>query len=130
MSAMKSADGVESVTASAPAAPPGDGDSAEPVSRPWVEYAAMPIEEQLAAWDKSWAVRSVAAFRRDLPELLRIAEGKWVLYVRGKQMRIADTKTELHAYCIHEMLLNADEYAVCYIHGGSYDGEVVGGMGL
>jgi hypothetical protein len=125
MSATKGAGDVEAVAAESPSTQPaGDGSADEPVTRPWAEYAAMPIEEQLAEFEKSWAVKSVAAFRRDLPELLRVAEGKWVLYVRGQRVRIADESTELYAYCMEELRLNEDEYVVCYIHGGEYEGAV------
>lgn len=125
MSAMKSAGEAEPEAAET-ALPPHDDEaaSADAPTHPWAYYAAMPIEDQLAAWEKSWAVKSVAAFRRDLPELLRVAAGKWALYVRSQRVRVAESDDDLYLYCINDLHLNEDEFAVCYIHGGTYDGAV------
>lgn len=42
---------------------------------------------------------AVAAFRRDLPGLLRTHPGQWVAYHGGRRIGFADSKTLLIRYC-------------------------------
>jgi hypothetical protein len=59
--------------------------------------------------------RSLAAFARDLPLLLETNPRRWVAYVDGNQLRIADTQTELYRQCLYELGLQHDQFIVTLI---------------
>lgn len=59
--------------------------------------------------------RCLEAFARDLPELLHTHHDKWVAYVNGERLRIADTQTELTRECLYERGLPHEEFVVFYI---------------
>ena len=52
---------------------------------PWYERPIPPM-----------VVRSQAAFRRDLPQLLKKYEGRWVAYNGDRQVAIGRSKTKLY----------------------------------
>jgi hypothetical protein len=56
--------------------------------------------------------RCLAAFARDLPDLLRAHAGKWVAYANGERLRIANTQTELYRECLHDRGLPHEKFIV------------------
>ncbi len=88
------------------------------------EIAPAPVggnQQSLATGDLAFvheetgATRSADAFRKDLPELLRSAPGRWVAYAHGNRVRIAGSQTELYRYCLDELDLEHDEFIVACI---------------
>ena len=55
---------------------------------------------------------SLAAFERERRELFRTDPFRWVAYRDGKQLRLADTQTELYRYCLRELGLSQDDFLV------------------
>jgi hypothetical protein len=77
---------------------------------PPFQYTPSPAQE-----------RCLEAFARDLPELLRTHAGKWVAYINGERLRIADTQTELDRECLYDRGLPHEEFVVFYIYAGALE---------
>ena len=58
-------------------------------------------------------LRSQAAFRRDLPQLLKKYEGRWVAYNGDRQVAIGRSKTQLYQQCLNEGLDDNDFVVRC-----------------
>ncbi|QJW99407.1 hypothetical protein [Frigoriglobus tundricola] len=55
------------------------------------------------------------SFARDLPALLDTPPLRWVAYVDGNQVRIADTQAELYRHCLNELGLDHDRFIIACI---------------
>jgi hypothetical protein len=77
---------------------------------PPFQYTPSPAQE-----------RCLEAFARDLPELLCTHDGKWVAYINGERLRIADTQTELDRECLNDRGLPHEEFVVFYIYAGALE---------
>jgi len=77
---------------------------------PPFQYTPSPAQE-----------RCLDAFARDLPELLSTRAGKWVAYINGERLRIADTQTELDRECLYDRGLSHEEFVVFYIYAGALE---------
>ena len=70
---------------------------------PWYDRPVPPM-----------TLRSQAAFRRDLPQLLKKYEGRWVAYNGDRQVAIGRSKTKLYQQCLDQGL-DEEEFVVRYI---------------
>ena len=73
--------------------------------------------------------RSLDAFRRDLPRLLKTHYGKWVAYHGDAQVGFGRTETELYAKCLAQGM-KRDEFLVCSIEPEIPDEEICWSYGL
>ena len=48
----------------------------------------------------------------DLPLMLKSHRGKWVAYGDGRQLRYANSQSELYRYCLKELGLTHDRFVV------------------
>ena len=64
--------------------------------------------------------QSIAAFRRDLPELCNTHYGKWVAYHGDERIGFGRTETELYEECFRRGLTR-DDFVVCRIEPGAFD---------
>ena len=67
--------------------------------------------------------RCMDSLSRDLPRLLVEHPRRWVAYVDGELLRVADTQTELYLQCLDELGLPHDQFIVAGI-GPDCGGEV------
>jgi hypothetical protein len=74
--------------------------SPSPVSALLTEAAAHQLEIALNETFPPLILQARAAWRRDLPTLLKTHPGKWVAYHGNKQIDIASRKTELFQQCL------------------------------
>lgn len=65
-------------------------------------------------------VKSIAAFRRDLPELLQRHRGSWVAYHGDERIGIGKTQTRLYEECFGRGLTR-DDFVVCGVEEGTFD---------
>jgi hypothetical protein len=56
--------------------------------------------------------RSQAAFRAELPELLKHHSRKWVAFADGKMVRLGNTRMELYRHCLKDLGLTHDRFVV------------------
>lgn len=73
--------------------------------------------------------RSLDAFRRDLPRLLKTHYGKWVAYHGDAQLGFGRTEKELYEKCLARGM-KRDEFLVCSIEPEIPDKEISGSYGL
>jgi hypothetical protein len=59
--------------------------------------------------------RCLEAFARDLPELLETHPYRWVAYVDGTRLRLANTQTELYRQCLYDLDLPHETFIVCQV---------------
>jgi len=64
--------------------------------------------------------KSIDAFRRDLPELLKTHEGKWVAYHGDEQVGFGRTQTGLYQECFRHGLTR-DDFVVAFVEPGAFD---------
>ena len=64
--------------------------------------------------------KSIAAFRRDLPELLKTHGGRWVAYHGDERIGFGRRETPLYQECLRRGL-SADEFVVCGIEACAFD---------
>jgi hypothetical protein len=64
--------------------------------------------------------RSIDAFRRDLPEMLKTHYGKWVAYNGDKRIGFGRTETDLYEECFR-LGLTRDDFVVSAIEPGAFD---------
>ena len=82
------------------------------------------LRELLAA-DPLPAIRkSIEAFRRDLPELLKSYPGKWVAYHGDERVGIGKTETELYQRCFARGLTR-DDFIVGFTEPGAFEDEEI-----
>ena len=67
--------------------------------------------------------QSLAAFRRDLPELLKTARGKWVAHHGPQQVGIARTAATLYQRCFRQGLKD-HQFLVSHISPEIPDDEI------
>lgn len=69
--------------------------------------------------------KSIAAFRRDLPELLKRHRGSWVAYHGDERIGFGTTQTRLYEQCFGRGL-RRDDFVVCGVEEGTFDpdGEI------
>jgi hypothetical protein len=70
---------------------------------PWYEREVHPMTQ-----------RSQAAFRRDLPQLMKKYKGRWVAYNGDLPVAIGRSKHKLYQQCLDEGL-DEDEFVVRFI---------------
>jgi hypothetical protein len=66
--------------------------------------------------------RSMAAFRRDLPQLLKTHPRRWVAYHGDEQLGFAHRQTPLYQSCL-ERGLPHDQFVVCLIEPAAAEDE-------
>jgi hypothetical protein len=76
------------------------------------------LPEEVIRANKPIFVRSLKAFYRNLPELLKRHEGKWAAYYGDECVGIARTQTELWERCLRRGL-KEDEFVVLYVFTGA-----------
>ena len=64
--------------------------------------------------------KSIEAFRRDLPELLKTHRGKWVAYHGNKRIGFGKTETSLYQECFRRGLTR-DDFIVGFVTPGAFD---------
>lgn len=64
--------------------------------------------------------KSIDAFRRDLPEMLKTHRGKWVAYSGDERIGFGKTQTELYRECFRRGLTR-DDFVVCGVAEGTFD---------
>ena len=64
--------------------------------------------------------KSIDAFRRDLPRLLKTHKGKWVAYHGDDQVGFGRTQTELYQECFRRGLTR-DDFIVGFVEPGAFD---------
>ena len=64
--------------------------------------------------------RSIDAFRRDLPELLKTHYGKWVAYNGDERIGFGRTETDLYEECFRRGLTR-DDFVVSAIEPCAFD---------
>lgn len=74
-------------------------------------------------------IRSLEAFRRDLPRLLETHYGKWVAYRGDERLGLGRTQTELYQQGFARGL-KADEFLVCSIEPEIPDEEITWSYGV
>ena len=67
--------------------------------------------------------RSLEAFRRDLPQLLRTHESEWVAYHGDERLGFAWQATTLHNRCIRRGL-KEDEFLVLFVMAETADEDI------
>jgi hypothetical protein len=66
--------------------------------------------------------KSIDAFRRDLPELLKTHPGRWVAYHGDERVGFGETQTELYQRCF-ALGLTRDDFIVGFTEPGAFDFE-------
>jgi hypothetical protein len=64
--------------------------------------------------------RSINAFRRDLPEMLKTQRGKWAAYHGDERLGFANTQTELYQLAFRQGLTR-HEFVVGLVEPGAFD---------
>jgi len=64
--------------------------------------------------------KSIDAFRRDLPELLKTHPGKWVAYHGDERVGFGKTETGLYQACFRRGLTR-DDFIVGFVTPGAFD---------
>lgn len=69
--------------------------------------------------------KSIEAFRRDLPEMLKKHRGRWVAYHGDERIGFGRRETPLYQECLRRGL-SRDEFIVCVVERDAFDpGEEV-----
>jgi len=91
---------------------------------------AVPADEVHADDDpvSPTLARSLDAFRRDLPALLKTHYGRWVAYHGDEQLGFGKTQTELARKCLARGL-KLDEFLVCSIEPEIADEDITWSFG-
>jgi hypothetical protein len=84
------------------------------------EERAAQLDTILNAGPLPMIQRSIDAFRRDLPELLKTHYHKWVAYHGDERIGFGRTETDLYEECFRRGLTR-DEFVVCGIDPGAFD---------
>jgi hypothetical protein len=64
--------------------------------------------------------KSIEAFRRDLPEMLKTRRGWWVAYHGGERIGFGRSKTDLYEECFRRGLTR-DDFVVCGVEESTFD---------
>ena len=64
--------------------------------------------------------KSIEAFRRDLPEMLKKHGGRWVAYHGDERIGFGRRETPLYQECLRRGL-SSDEFVVCVVEPGAFD---------
>ena len=64
--------------------------------------------------------KSIDAFRRDLPDMLKTHRGNWVAYHGDERMGFGKTETELYHECFRRGLTR-DDFVVCGVEESVFD---------
>ncbi len=83
------------------------------------EHAAR-VESLLHSEPLPMIQKSIAAFRRDLPELLKRHRGSWVAYHGDERIGFGKTQTRLYEECFGRGLTR-DDFVVCGVEEGTFD---------
>ncbi len=84
------------------------------------EERAAQLDALLSSEPLPMIQKSIDAFRRDLPELLKTHYRKWVAYNGDKRIGFGKTETELYEKCFRRGLTR-DDFVVCGIEPGAFD---------
>jgi hypothetical protein len=86
------------------------------------EQRAAKLRELLDSDVLPMIQKSIDAFRRDLPELLKTHPGKWVAYHGDKRVGFGKTETELYQRCF-ALGLTRDDFIVGFTEHGAFEPE-------
>lgn len=92
----------------------------EPSSPPAEEQRAVQLEQLLSSAPLPIIQKSIDAFRRDLPELLKTHRGKWVAYHGDERIGFGRTKTELCRESLRRGL-TPNQFVVCGVEESVFD---------
>ncbi len=92
----------------------------EPRPEPTDERRAAEIEELLHREPLPMIQKSIDAFRRDLPELLKKHRGRYVAYQGDERIGIGPSQIDLYETCFRRGLTR-DDFVVCGIDEGVFD---------
>ena len=84
------------------------------------EERAAKIQELMDAEPLPTIQRSIDAFRRDLPDMLKTHGGKWVAYHGDERLGFAKTQTELYQLGFRQGLTQHD-FIVAVVEPGAFD---------
>jgi len=84
------------------------------------EQRAARLRELLDSEPLPMIQKSIDAFRRDLPELLRTHPGRWVAYHGDERIGFGKTQTELYQRCFSQGLTR-DDFIVGFTEPGAFD---------
>jgi hypothetical protein len=84
------------------------------------EQRAARLRELLESEPLPMIQKSIDAFRRDLPELLRTHPGQWVAYHGDERIGFGRTETELYQRCFARGLTR-DDFIVGFTEPGAFD---------
>ncbi len=84
------------------------------------EQRATMLRELLDSEPLPMIQKSIDAFRRDLPELLKTHPGKWVAYHGDEQVGFGRTQTQLYQRCFARGLTR-DDFIVGFTEPGAFD---------
>jgi hypothetical protein len=81
---------------------------------------AAAVRALLEAEVPAMIARSIAAFRRDLPELLKTHRGRWVAYHGDERLGFGRRHTPLYQECLRRGL-SRDEFIVTVVEAWAFD---------
>ncbi len=84
------------------------------------EERAAKMQQLMDSDPRTIVKESIAAFRRDVPELLKTHRGKWVAYHGDELWGIGRTQTELYRQGFRRGLTRND-FIVGFIEPGAFD---------
>jgi len=88
------------------------------------EEQAAEIRKLLKSEPLPMIQKSIEAFRRDLPQILKSHRGKWVAYHGDERIGFGKTQTELYRKCFRRGLTR-DDFMVCGVNEGTFDPDDV-----
>jgi hypothetical protein len=84
------------------------------------EERAARLRELLDSEPLPMIQKSIDAFRRELPELLRTHPGRWVAYHGDQRVGFGKTQTELYQRCFAQGLTR-DDFIVGFTEPGAFE---------
>jgi hypothetical protein len=84
------------------------------------EERAAKLQELMASDPLPMIQKSIEAFRRDLPDIVRTHRGNWVAYHGDERIGFGKTQTELYMECFRRGLTR-DDFVVCGVEEGTFD---------
>ena len=80
----------------------------------------LPLESRFLSEPLPMIQKSIAAIRRDLPELLKRHRGSWVAYNGDERIGFGKSQTGLYEECLRRGLTR-DDFVVCGVDEGVFD---------
>lgn len=84
------------------------------------EERATKLQELMDSEPLPMIQKSIEAFRRDLPDMLRTHRGEWVAYHGDQRIDFGKSQTELYKACFRRGLTR-DDFVVCGVDEATFD---------